>query len=90
MAEAAVAQWVKNPTRIHENAGLIPGLTQWVKGQNIATSCGLGHRCGLDLALLWPWRRPAAAAPIQPPVAWEYPYAMGVALEKTKHRSKHE
>ena len=27
-----VAQWVKNPTGIHEDVGLIPGLTQWVKG----------------------------------------------------------
>ena len=26
-----VAQRVKNPARIHEDAGLIPGLTQWVK-----------------------------------------------------------
>ena len=28
---AVVAQWVKNPTNIHEDAGLIPDLTQWVK-----------------------------------------------------------
>ena len=26
-----VAQWVKNPISIHENAGMIPSLTQWVK-----------------------------------------------------------
>ena len=24
-----VAQWVKNTTSIHEDAGLIPGLPQW-------------------------------------------------------------
>ena len=26
-----VVQWVKNLTSIHEDEGLIPGLTQWVK-----------------------------------------------------------
>ena len=26
-----MAQWLTNPTRKHEVAGLIPGLTQWVE-----------------------------------------------------------
>ena len=26
-----VAQWLTNPTRNHEVAGLVPGLAQWVK-----------------------------------------------------------
>ena len=36
-----------------------------------------------DPAWLWLWRRPAAAAPIGP-LAWEPPYAVGVALKKVK------
>ena len=50
-------------------------------------SCGVGRRCGSDLALLWLWRRPVATALIRP-LAWEPPYAVGVALEKAKRQKK--
>ena len=43
-------------------------------------SCGVGHRRGLEPALLWLWHRPATVSPIGP-VAWEPPYAAGVALK---------
>ena len=44
-------------------------------------SCGVRHRHGLDLALLWLWYRPAATALIQS-VAWEFLCAKGAALKR--------
>jgi len=40
-----------------------------------------------DLALLSLWCRPTAVAPIRP-LAWEPPYAVGVALKRQKTKKK--
>ena len=50
-------------------------------------SCGVGHRLGSDLILLWLWCRPAAVAPIRP-LAWEPPYATTAALKRQKKKKK--
>ena len=51
-------------------------------------SYGVGRRRGLDPELPWLWRRPVATAPIKP-LAWEPPYAVGVAQEIAKrHKIK--
>ena len=39
----------------------------------------------MDPVLLWLWRRPDAIALIRP-LAWEAPYAAGMALEKPKKK----
>ena len=45
----------------------------------VAVSCGVGHRYGSDLALLW--HRPVAIAPVRP-LAGEPPYAEDVVLKR--------
>ena len=62
-----MAQRVKNPTSIHEDVGLIPGLSQWVKDlvlpQVVAQvvdeawilrccSCGIGQQLQLQFNTL--------------------------------------
>ena len=46
-------------------------------------SCGIDRRCSLAPVLLWLWYRPGAIGPIRP-LAWELPYAVGVALRGKK------
>ena len=48
---------------------------------------GVGHRLGLDPALLWLWCRPVAAALIRS-LAWELPYAVGATLKDQKNKTK--
>ena len=50
-------------------------------------TCGVGRRHGSDPMLLCLWCRPAATAQIQP-LAWETPYAAGVALKRKKPKKK--
>ena len=64
-----------------------PCSSGWRSG--VTMSCGVGLRCGLDptLLCLCLWHRLVASASIGP-LAWEPPYAMGVALKRQKKKKK--
>ena len=74
-----MSQQIKNPTSIHEDASLVPGLGPWVKDPALLRSCmrlgsGVAGSCGVRLVAL---------ALIQP-LAWEPPYAEGTAVKRPK------
>ena len=54
-------------------------------------SCGVGHRCGSDIALLWLWLwlwcRPAAVALIIP-LAWKPPYTECSPKKQKQNKTK--
>ena len=81
-----VSQWTRQVHSIHEDAGSIPGLAQWLR---IRCCCELWCRSQMRLrsriAMAVAMTILAAAVLSQSP-AWERPYAPGMALKKKKKK----
>ena len=80
-------QQVKNPTSIHEDAGLTPGLTPWVEdvalphvAAYVTDVAQILHCCGCGIG----WQLQLQFSPL----TWELPYAAGAALKRKKKKKK--
>ena len=77
-----VAQRVKDPSRLCEDVGSIPGLPQWVK--DLASLQAAVYIT--DVARIWHCRGcgEGLSCSSDRPLVWELPCATGVALKRKK------
>ena len=73
----------ENPTHIHKDMGLIPGLTQWVKDRvlpfamvSVTDAAQISCWCGCGVGAATAWIRP---------LVWELPCATSAAIKKKKN-----
>ena len=51
-------------------------------------SCGVGRRCGLDLAFAVALAEASSYNSVSTPLAWDLPYATGAVLKKNNNNNK--